>query len=73
MKTKRERFETVAAKRVQRVIEDLELLAKCANKNNYEYNRNDVQKMMSVIKIQVRKVDELYSQSLSSKKHEFKF
>lgn len=35
--TKRERFENVASNRVQRILDTLQLLQNCSNKNNYEY------------------------------------
>jgi hypothetical protein len=73
MKTKRERFETIAAKRVQKIINDLESLSKCSNKNNYEYNVNDIQKMMSVIKKKTRNVEELFFSKLSRDKQSFEF
>lgn len=73
MKTKRERFETVAAKRVQRIINDLKLLSNCANRNNYEYNGEDITKMMSVIRIQVKKTEEIFNISLDKRRDEFKF
>lgn len=73
MKTKRERFETVAASRVQRVIKDLDSLAKCSNTNNYEYSETDVQKMMSAIKKKIRNVEELFAHKVGSEKGEFKF
>ncbi len=73
MKTKRERFETVAAKRVQRIIGDLDSLAKCANKNNYEFSEEDVQKMMAAIKRKLRNVEELFSHNIGNGKGEFRF
>ena len=73
MKTKRERFETVAANRVQRIIGDLDLLTKCANKNNYEYNDDDVQKMFVAIKKKIKNAEEIFKHNLSKGKNEFKF
>ena len=61
-KSKRERFETVASKRVQRILNDLDLLSKCANTNNYEYTTDDVQKMFRVIKDKLKNVEALYIQ-----------
>ena len=46
---KRERFEKVASKRVQRVLDTLELIQNCANRNNYEYDQSDVDRMFSEI------------------------
>lgn len=42
---KRERFEKVASKRVQKVIDTLTLISNCSNTNNYEYEERDVELM----------------------------
>lgn len=46
---KRERFEKVAGNRVQRVLDTLQLLKNCSNRNNYEYSESDVEQMFSEI------------------------
>ncbi len=46
---KRERFEKVAGNRVQRVLDTLQLLKNCSNRNNYEYSDSDVEQMFSEI------------------------
>ncbi|MDZ7694752.1 MAG: hypothetical protein U5K69_27145 [Balneolaceae bacterium] len=40
----RERFEKVAGKRVQFILEKLDLLGNCANQSNYDYSEEDVKK-----------------------------
>lgn len=39
---KRKRFEKVAEKRVDKVLDGLRLLSNCSNKNNYEYSQEDI-------------------------------
>jgi light-regulated signal transduction histidine kinase (bacteriophytochrome) len=46
---KLERFKTVAGRRVQKVLDDLESLSNCANTSTYEYSDADVKKMMKAI------------------------
>lgn len=46
---KRDRFKSVAGRRVQKVLDDLESLSKCSNKSIYEYDDSDVRKMMKAI------------------------
>lgn len=46
---KRQRFEKVASKRVQKILDTLLLLKNCSNKNNYEYTDSDVEQMFSEI------------------------
>lgn len=50
MKTKRERFETIASNRVQRILTSLDSLSRCSNTRNYEYSEEDVRKMEKAIK-----------------------
>lgn len=46
---KRQRFEKVAGSRVQRVLDTLQLLKNCSNRNNYDYSETDVEQMFSEI------------------------
>lgn len=46
---KRERFKSVASRRVQKVLDDLDSLSKCSNKAIYEYNDTDTRKMIKAI------------------------
>lgn len=61
MKPKRERFERVAAKRTQEVLDRMELLSKCSDKNNYEYEHEDVAKMLSAIRKKVEALEAIFS------------
>ena len=47
--SKRERFTKVASNRVQNVLHYLNLLKNCANRSNYEYTKEDVDKMFGEI------------------------
>lgn len=49
LNVKQERFKTVAGRRVQKVLDDLESLSNCANTSTYEYTEADVRKMMKAI------------------------
>lgn len=74
MKSKRERFEDVASKRVQYIIDKLDLLGNCANRNNYEFDEEDVKKMFIVIKNQLKKTEQKFNDEIAKKtKNTFKF
>lgn len=51
---KRARFTKVASARVTKVINYLNLLKNCANKNNYEYDQEDVDLMFSELQRALR-------------------
>ena len=74
IKSKRERFEIVASKRVQKIIDSLDILGNCSNKNNYEYNENDIQKMFKVIKEKLKEIELIYESKINKNKNiTFKF
>ncbi len=48
-KTPRERFLEVAPKRTQKVLDALRLLGRCGNRVTYEYQREEVQKIIKAV------------------------
>ena len=75
-KSKRERFEKVAGSRVQMVLDKLDNLSKCANKRNYEYNNQDIEKMFKAINDKFKITKLKFESELESKGKEksiFKF
>lgn len=71
---KRKRFEKVASKRVQFIIDKLDLLGNCSSRSNYEYSEEDVKKMFVAIKDKLRQVEVLYKEEISKQnKEKFKF
>ena len=51
---KRKRFKKVAENRVVKILDGLRLLGNCANKNNYEYTKEDVEFMFDEIRKSLR-------------------
>lgn len=62
---KRQRFEKVASNRVQKVLDFLNLLQNCANRNNYEYTEEDVEHMFSEIQKALKDTRNAYYNELS--------
>ena len=70
----RTRFEKVASTRVQKIINLLDLLGNCSNKNNYEYSEKDVDLMFSEINRALRESKNRYDFALNKKENKgFKF
>ena len=67
------RFEKVASKRVQNIINGLASLSKCSNKYNYEYSKEDVDKMIREIKSSLSKTEATFKASLNDNQSDFKF
>ena len=70
---KKERFKKVASKRVQKILDNLESLSKCSNRNNYDYSDEDVNKMLKAIKEQVRNLELCFSDRTKNKTKTFEF
>lgn len=51
---KREKFERLAEKRTIAVLKKLDILANCANRNRYEYDEEDIEKIFKSIRKKVR-------------------
>ncbi|MFA4851789.1 MAG: hypothetical protein WC599_04660 [Bacteroidales bacterium] len=72
--TRRERFEKVAAKRTQKILDFLDSLANCSNRSNYEYTDADVRKMFSAIKDKLKNTEAAFGNAMNrSEKNKFKF
>jgi hypothetical protein len=72
--TRRERFEKVAARRTQKVLDFLDILANCSNKTNYEYTDEDIRKMFSAIKEKMKSTEAAFGNAINrSEKNKFKF
>jgi light-regulated signal transduction histidine kinase (bacteriophytochrome) len=70
---KRDRFITVAGRRVQKVLDDIESLSKCANKSTYEYTDEEVRKMLKAINEKVLLLKAAFSANSKSGKQTFEF
>jgi ABC-type Fe3+-hydroxamate transport system substrate-binding protein len=49
MSEKRERFKSLAEKRVERVLKQIRLIGNLANRNHYDYTPEDVSKIINAI------------------------
>ena len=46
---KKKRFQKIAPKRVQRVLDSMNSLSKCSNKYNYEYTEEEKNKIIGAV------------------------
>ena len=71
---RRDRFERVAARRVRSILQHLDHLTNCSNRNNYEYETGDVKKMFSAVRDKVRTAEAAFDKELArSHKDTFTF
>ena len=67
--TKREKFIRLAENRVNSPIKEINLIGNLANKSNYEYSKEDVDKIIKTLK---KSVSDLESKFTSKNRSEFK-
>ena len=72
-KTKRQRFITVGEARVNKILDSLDGLYNLANKNNYEYNLEEVKRMFEAIRAKIEDMEEFFNKTESGEKSIFKF
>lgn len=53
---KREKFIRLAESRVNKALNDIRLIGNLSNKNNYDYDKSDVNKIISTLEQEVRSV-----------------
>lgn len=70
---KKDRFKNVASRRVQRVLDDIDNLSKCANRSTYEYTDEDIRKMMKAINDKILLLKASFSANAKSGKQTFEF
>ena len=51
------RFKRVGARRVQKVLDALEHLSRCSDPRSYEYDDEDIRKMMDAIKAKLEETE----------------
>ena len=70
---KKDRFKRVASRRVDNILKGIRSLSKCSNVNNYEYNEEDLNKMVKAIKEELKTMETLYKKNLKSNTESFNF
>jgi len=55
--TPKERFKRLATKRTNEVLRKLKVLGNCANKQVYEYTKEDINKIFSTIHQKVKEIE----------------
>ncbi|HEX5170449.1 MAG TPA: hypothetical protein VFW11_14830 [Cyclobacteriaceae bacterium] len=71
---RRERFENVAARRTQKILDLLDILGNCSNKSNYEYTDEDVRKMFSAIESKIKNTKASFGNAINKEeKNRFRF
>ena len=70
---KKDRFKRVASRRVENILKGIRSLSKCSNINNYEYNEEDLNKMIKAIKVELNTMELHYKKNLKQDTESFNF
>lgn len=54
MEDKRDKFVSLAEKRVTRAIKDIRLIGNLSNKNNYAYSEKDINKIINALESEIK-------------------
>ena len=68
MNIKREKFIRLAENRVNKALNDIRLIGNLSNKNNYDYDQADVNKIISTLEQEVRSVKKKFETVQQSNK-----
>jgi len=68
----RDRFVTLAEKRVTKAMKDLRLIGNLANRNNYSYTQEDAQKILSTLERELKLLKKRFESVSSSSEVLFK-
>ncbi|MES0871282.1 hypothetical protein [Pseudovibrio sp. SCP19] len=63
---KRQKFEELAEKRVNKAIKDLRLIGNLSNKNNYSFDDGDVRKILKALDEEMKALKGRFAQKRSS-------
>ena len=72
MSDKRDKFVSLAEKRVIRAIKDIRLIGNLSNKNNYSYEEKDVNKIIYALEQEVKTLKIKFSAGDTKGEPEFK-
>lgn len=72
-KAKKDRFKRVASRRVDNILKGIRSLSKCSNTNNYEYNEEDLNKMLKALREELKTMETIYKKILIKNTDTFNF
>jgi hypothetical protein len=67
METRKERFNRIASKRTNEIIDKIRILGNCSNKSTYEYTAEDIDKIFKIINQELKDSKGKFSSNKQSK------
>jgi len=72
MNKKSEKFKELAENRVRKTLKLLKLIGNLANKTHYEYTTQDGNKILSVLRSEIKNIESRFKSKRSSDDNDFK-
>ena len=69
--TKSDKFERIAAGRVQNALYYIDLIGNCANKTTYNYSDEQVRKIIKALKLQINILEQKFASQKNNQKFSF--
>lgn len=66
---KRQKFQELAEKRVNKAIKDLRLVGNLSNRNNYSFDEGDIRKIVKALEDEMRALKGRFAQTRISEKN----
>jgi hypothetical protein len=71
--SRKDKFQLVATRRIQNAVDHLNALTKCANRDQFDYSKSDVDKMMNELKSKISTLENHFNHGLENGSKKFKF
>lgn len=66
--SKQEKFKRIAEARTNKIITTMRLLSNCSNKNNYEFDKEDVEKIIKALEEELKDLKNKFNESIKTNK-----
>ncbi len=70
--SKKEKFKELAENRVKKALKLLKLIGNLANKTHYDYSTQDSNKIISVLRAEIKNIETRFKSKNSSDENDFK-
>ncbi len=70
--SKKEKFKELAENRVKKALKLLKLIGNLANKTHYDYSTQDSNKILSVLRAEIKNIETRFKSKNSSDENDFK-
>ena len=70
--SKKEKFKELAENRVEKALKLLKLIGNLANKTHYDYSTQDSNKIISVLRAEIKNIETRFKSKNSSDENDFK-